>query len=337
MLTVHKENGIMPIEHEELSESAKEVLKNLYAENTRRAYKSDLKDFHKYLNEIGKTPEDVTSNTIINYLDRLKQEGKKYSTIQRHLVAIRSIYKQYGEKLTEEMRAKGNKDFVYINPASTDSVKNYMKSLRRTIGTAQKQKRPATKRIMHALLNEIDGNRMIDIRNRALLALGYAGAFRRSELANLKVKHIEWDTEGIYITVQKSKTDQEAKGIRKYIYYGEKAKYCPVRLLETWLKTAGITEGYVFRQVTKGGRVLEKPITDRTVYNVVQDVAEKAGLPKKEFGGHSLRAGLITQLANDETEERDIMRHSGHKSIEVMRRYIREVDIKKKSPTKGIL
>jgi integrase len=216
------------------------------------------------------------------------------------------------------------------------SQQNSVKALRKTIGVAQKQKRPATKRIMNALLSEIQGDRLIDIRNRALLAIGYAGAFRRSELAALNVEDIEQDSEGVYIIVRKSKTDQEGQGMKKFIYYGEKASQCPVRLLEAWIRAAEIKEGALFRRVNKGGRVGDR-MSDKAIYNVVKDTARKAGFDEREFGGHSLRAGLITQLADDGVEERDIMRHSGHKSVEIMRRYIREVDTKKKSPTKGIL
>jgi site-specific recombinase XerD len=336
MLDLYKKNEITLNEHEGLSQSAKDVLKHLHAGNTLRAYKSDFRDFSKYLDSIGKHPEDVTSTTIINYLDSLKEKGRKYSTIQRRLVAIRAIYKEYGQMMEQEAQAKGETDFVYHNPASTDRVKRWVKALRKTIGVAQKQKRPATKRIMNALLSEIQGDRLIDIRNRALLAIGYAGAFRRSELAALNVEDIEQDSEGVYIIVRKSKTDQEGQGMKKFIYYGEKASQCPVRLLEAWIRAAEIKEGALFRRVNKGGRVGDR-MSDKAIYNVVKDTARKAGFDEREFGGHSLRAGLITQLADDGVEERDIMRHSGHKSVEIMRRYIREVDTKKKSPTKGIL
>lgn len=336
MLSPYQKNEIMLTENEGLTRSAMDVFKNLHAGNTLRAYESDFRDFSKYLDSIGKHPEDVTGTTIINYLDSLKEKGRKYSTIQRRLVAIRAVYKEYGQMMEQEAQARGNKEFVYHNPASTDRVKGWMKALRKTIGIAQKQKRPATKRIMNAFLSEMEGDRLIDIRNRALLVIGYAGAFRRSELAALNVEDIERDNEGIYIIVRKGKTDQEGQGLKKFIYYGERASQCPVRLLDAWLRAAGITEGAVFRQVNKGGRVGNR-MSDKAIYNVVKEAAEKAGFDKSEFGGHSLRAGIITQLADDGVEERDIMRHSGHKSIAIMRRYIREVDIKKKSPTRGIL
>lgn len=336
MLTPYEKNEIMWPQQERLNESAKDVFRNIHAENTRRAYEADLKDFYKYLESIGKAPETVTSVTLINYFDKLREEGKKYSTIQRRLVAIRSIYKQYGEKLTKEMRANGHDSYVYLNPANTDEIKAWMKGLRKTIGTAQKQKKAATKRIMQALINEIEGDRLIDIRNRAILAIGYAGAFRRSEVAALDLKDIEWDSEGIYITVRKSKTDQEGQGLKKFIFYGEKASYCPVRLLEAWTRAAGITEGAIFRRIDKGGRIGGR-MSDRAVYNVIKKAAEAAGFDPEDFGGHSLRRGFISQAAEDGIEERDIMRHSGHKSVVIMRRYIEEVDVKKKSPTKGIL
>jgi site-specific recombinase XerD len=336
MLSNYQQNEIMLFDDEQLNQSAQEVFQNLHSKNTQRSYRSDLKSFLDYLEGKGKDPRAVTSNTIINYLDSLKEEGKKHATIQRKLVSIRSLYKQYGEHQEKEEHVKGNHDFVYHNPASTDRVKDWMKGLRKTIGVAQKQKRPATKRIMNTLIHEIEGNKLIDIRNRAILAIGYAGAFRRSELSALNIEDIEKDSEGIYIIVRKGKTDQEGQGLKKFIYYGDKASHCPVRLLEAWISEAGITNGALFRQVNKSGKVGNR-ISDTSIYNIIKKTVGKAGFDPNEFGGHSLRAGLITELADSGVEERDIMAHSGHKSTVVMRRYIREANIKKTSPTKGIL
>jgi site-specific recombinase XerD len=337
MLPTQPQKEIMLFDdNEELNQSALEVLENIHSKNTRRSYLSDLKNFLKYLEGKNKNPATVTANSLINYLDDLKENGKKHATIQRRLVSIRSLYKQYGEQQEREERANGNHDFTYHNPASTDRVKDWMKGLRKTIGVAQAQKRPATRRIMQTLINEIEGNRLIDFRNRAILAIGYAGASRRSELAALNIEDIERDSEGIYIIVRKGKTDQEGQGLKKFIYYGKKSSLCPVRLLEAWISKAGITEGAVFRQVNKGGMVGQR-MSDTSIYTVIKKTVAAAGFDPKEFGGHSLRAGLITQLADDGAEERDIMAHSGHKSVVIMRRYIREANIKKTSPTKGIL
>jgi integrase len=146
------------------------------------------------------------------------------------------------------------------------------------------------------------------------------------------------DDEGIYLIVRKGKTDQEGKGLKKFIYYGDKASHCPVRLLETWISKARITEPKeaLFRQVNKAGKVGNR-LSSTSIYKIIKDAVKKAGFNPDEFGGHSLRAGLITQLADAGVEEREIMAHSGHKSTEIMCRYIRESNIKKKSPTKGIL
>lgn len=335
MNPIHSQNEL-DLLNDGLTNSARSIFENLYSSNTKKAYKSDLKDFYSYLRQIGTEPESVTTNTIINYLDSLREKGRKYATIQRRLISIRSLYKQYGAALDREAQEKGT-EFVYQNPASTDKLKNWMRALRNTIGTAQTQKRAANKRLMQAIINEIDGNRLIDIRNRAILALGYAGAFRRSELAALNLEDIQHDSEGIYVSIRKSKTDQEGQGQTKYIYYGQDASYCPVRLLEKWIKAASIKTGPLFRNVNKGSKVGATQISDKAIYNVIRDAAKKAGFDQSEFGGHSLRRGLITQLADDGVEERDIMRHTGHKSTITMRRYIEEVDVKKKSPTKGIL
>lgn len=313
----------------EISQSAKEIFENVFAANTKRAYQSDWKDYLKWLSERGQEPHQADVNTILDYMVEQKEKGLKYSTIQRRLVSLRFFYQQFAEHLA-------NKGIGYNNPATSEQVKVFMKGLRKTIGTAPKQKRAANKRLMQSILNELSGDRLADIRNRALLALGYAGAFRRSELSKLNIEDIERDNDGIYVTVRKSKTDQDGKGLRKFIYYANDSKYCPVRLLENWIRSAGITEGALFRQIKKGGKIGGR-LSDTSIYNIVRDSAEKAGFDKAEFGGHSLRRGLITQLADDGAEERDIMRHTGHKSNVIMRRYIEEVDVKKKSPTRGIL
>lgn len=348
MLELYRKNEMSTHNQERLNDSAKEILKNLYSRNTHKAYKHDLEDFHKYLDHINKTVDEITPSIIINYLNCLREgnfdhnpkmkdtKPRKYATLQRRLISIRFLCRKYGEQRIAEEQEKGNSDFVYHNPSSSDQIRDWMKALKNTIGVKQKSKRAATKRIMNALLNEIQGNRLIDIRNRALLAIGYAGAFRRSEIAALKVEDLEYDSDGIYITLSRSKTDQEGKGHRKYIYYGEQARYCPVRLLDEWLRASRITEGALFRSVTKGGKIGKK-ISDTAIYYLIRDVAEKAGFDKTEFGGHSLRRGLVTQLADDGVEERNIMRHTGHTSPITVRRYIEEVDEKKKSPTKGIL
>ena len=322
--------------HQGLAQSAQEVFKNVFADNTRRAYKADLQDFYAYLDYHNISIDKVTDTTIINYLDCLRRgdlshnplandhRPRKYSTIQRRLIAIRFLFKEIAPRQN------------YYNPASTERLKHWIKGLRKTIGVAQKQKRAATKNIVRALLNEIDGNKLIDIRNRAIIAFSYAGAFRRSELATLNIEDLEFDNEGVYVTLRRSKTDQEGKGIRKYIYYADQASFCPVRLVMQWIKAANITHGALFRRISKGGKIGGR-ISDKAIYDIIRSLAEKAGFDPKEFGGHSLRRGLITQLAKDGVEERHIMSHTGHRSVLTVRRYIEETDVKKKSPTKGIL
>lgn len=328
---VEKEKALAS--RQDLNESAKEVFENIFAQNTHKAYKSDLRDFRAYLDHHGLTIDDVTDKTIINYLDCLRlgkidylddpdARPRKFATIQRRLISIRFLFKNY----------RPNKP----NPANAESVKQWIKGLRKTIGTAQKQKRAATKNIIRALLIEIDGNRLIDIRNRAIIALGYAGAFRRSELVQLDIDDLEFDNEGLYVTLRRSKTDQEGKGIRKYIYYADQSAFCPVRSVQRWIKAANVTHGALFRRISKGGKVGDR-ISDKAIYDIVRDTAKKAGFDQKEFGGHSLRRGLITQLAKNGVEERHIMAHTGHRSVLTVRSYIEDGNIKKKSPTKEVL
>ncbi|SEN30886.1 site-specific integrase [Lihuaxuella thermophila] len=332
-IEIVKNSHTLPVIQSELSEDAKEFIQSSQSENTRRAYRFDLRDFDNYLKERGIRGIQVTGTVIANYLSYLAKRGFKVSTIQRRLVAIRALYDRYGSRLIEEAKQRGE-HFEYHNPANSLVVRETMKGISRTLGVAPKQKRAATKEIVESLFKEM-GQELKDIRDQAIISLGFSGAFRRSELVALNAEDIKDDTDGIWVHLKRSKTDQEGRGMDKFIYYGEKASTCPVRLLKRWLKEAKITEGAVFRRFYRGGKIGGR-ISDKTVAEILKKAAENAGFDKDEFAGHSLRRGFITTAAKMGIEERVIMRHTGHKSIQIMRRYIEEADVKKNNPTKGL-
>lgn len=169
---------------------------------------------------------------------------------------------------------------------------------------------------------------LLGARDRALLLVGFAGAFRRSELVGLDLSDLEWRSEGVVITLRRSKTDQEGAGNRKGLAFGRHPETCPVRALSTWLEAASIVEGPIFRGVNRHGELLPGRLTDRQVARMVKKRAAEAGIAHTEaLAGHSLRAGLATSAAMAGVSERDIMRQTGHRSVGMVRRYIREGEL----------
>ncbi len=175
---------------------------------------------------------------------------------------------------------------------------------------------------------ELDGWRLsvgaCDLAALRMLLIGFAGAFRRSELASLTLDDIQFTHDGLVITLRRSKTDQEGEGFAKGIPYGSTPATCPVRALRAWLDAGGITTGPLFRAVWKGGaRLRLTPLNDRAIAEVVKRAAAAAGYDPTRFGGHSLRAGLVTTAAAAGVDERTIMEQTGHKTTTMVRRYMR--------------
>jgi integrase len=165
------------------------------------------------------------------------------------------------------------------------------------------------------------------VQSRALLLLGFAGAFRRSELVAIQVADLAWVNEGIVVTVRRSKTDQEGEGFAKGIPLGQLLETCPVRALRHWLRVAQISSGPVFRALTPQGRLLARPMPAYTVARVLQRSVEVLGLDPREYGGHSLRAGLVTAAAKAGVSERVLMAQTGHRDVRTLRRYIRDASL----------
>ena len=198
--------------------------------------------------------------------------------------------------------------------------------IRRSIGTAQVVKAPAVITDLKRMLSKVPNTR-VGLRDRALLLLGFASALRRSELVGLNVADLEFSSAGVVVTLRKSKTDQEQSGRRVAIPYGSSAATCPVRSLQAWLETARITgDGPVFRSLDRFQRVQPRRLSDRAVARIVKRRAAAVGLDPERYAGHSLRAGLATSAAAGGASERVIMAQTGHRSTDMVRRYIREGD-----------
>jgi integrase len=165
---------------------------------------------------------------------------------------------------------------------------------------------------------------MIGARDRALILLGFAGAFRRSELVGLDVEDCAFGKDGLTVTLRRSKTDQEGAGRRIGIPFGSNPETCPVRTMQTWIERAGIGAGPLFRSINRHGQVQPGRLSGIDVARVVKKLAQRAGLDAAKYAGHSLRAGHATSAAIAGASERSIMNQTGHRSVQMVRRYIRD-------------
>lgn len=209
------------------------------------------------------------------------------------------------------------------SPTSGGMVRNTLKSIKRTMGTASIQKAAALTDDIRAMVTATDAG-LIGARDRALILLGFAGAFRRSELVGLNVEDCAFGKDGLTITLRRSKTDQEGAGRKIGLPYGSNPETCPVRVLQAWIEQAILTTGPVFRSISRHGQVQGGRLSGIDVARVVKKLAERAGLDAAKYAGHSLRAGHATSAAIAGASERSIMNQTGHRSVQMVRRYIRD-------------
>jgi integrase len=231
----------------------------------------------------------------------------KPGSIQRRLNAIAEAHKAAGLE----------------SPTHSGLVRNTFKGIRRTLGTAPTQKAAALTQDICRMVAATDAG-LIGLRDRALLLLGFGGAFRRSELVGLNAEDCGFTKEGLTVTLRRSKTDQEGQGRKIGIPYGSCPETCPVRTVQEWIAQAGISSGPLFRSVSRHGQVQPGGLAGIDVARVVKKLAERAGLDAAKYAGHSLRAGHATAAAIAGASERSIMNQTGHRSAAMVRRYIRD-------------
>lgn len=275
---------------------------------TRRAYRSDFAGFTAWCDARGLVALPASSDTVAAFLAALATGGAKASTIGRKAAAVRHAHKLAGHE----------------PPTGVEAVKAVMRGIRREIGTAKAQKAPATADRIADMVRTIPDT-LTGKRDRALLLLGFAGAFRRSELVALTVADLIEAEGGIRVLIRHSKTDQEGQSQEIAIPVGGRLR--PVEAVRAWLDAAGITEGPVFRSVAKGGRVLAEALTDRSVANIVKAYAERAGFDGAAYAAHSLRAGFLTSAAESGASVFKMMEVSRHKSVDTLRGYVRRADL----------
>ena len=289
-----------------------ETLKNLKsskANNTLRAYKADFKDFALFCQNNGLNSMPSEPKIITIYLTHLSKSSK-FSTLKRRLASISVVHKLNGHYLDTK------------HPIITENLLG----IKRVKGTYQKAKKPILINDLKLIINAIlkDKNQKNRLKNKALLLIGFAGGFRRSELVAIDMEDIEFVNEGVKIFVKRSKTDQSGEGMTKGIPYFPNLDYCPVLSLKEWIEDSNIKSGKVF------------DMSDKNVALTIKKYAELAGLDKNKYAGHSLRSGFATSTAELGAEERSIMAMTGHKTTQMVRRYIKDASLFKNNPLNKI-
>jgi len=296
------------IQEQACAELAIHIKENAYsslAPSTRLIYRSDFYIFTQWCERMGLSRCPASPETVAGFITAQDLEGIKPATLIRRLAAIKKAHEAY----------------KYPTPTSDALVRAVMKGIKRNRGTAPAKKAAATAERLEQMVSYCIPT-TLGVRDKAILLLGFAGAFRRSELVSLTMKDIERTPEGIKVTIRKSKGDQEGKGQTIPILNG--TRFRVVDNLFIWLQQAGIKDGLVFRSVLKNGKVQNKPLSPRDVARIVKKYAGYAGFSKETFAGHSLRAGFITSGANAGADIYKLMEVSRHKKPETVMGYVRE-------------
>ena len=272
-------------------------LKNSKAVNTLKAYQSDFKDFTTFClkNRLSSIP--TQPKIIAIYITHLSKTSK-FSTLKRRIASISVIHKLKGH---------------YLDTKHPIIMEN-LHGIKRTLGSRQKAKKPILINDLKLIIKAIDKEK---IRDKALILLGFSGGFRRSELVNILHEDIEFVPEGIKILIKRSKTDQSGEGIIKAIPYFENQEFCPVLTLRD----------YINKKISKKNEDKIFEISDKSVALIIKKYAQKAGLDSSKYAGHSLRSGFATTAAEFGAEERNIMAMTGHKTTQMVRRYIQESNL----------
>ena len=289
-------------------------LKSSKSDNTLRAYKSDFKDFGLFCAKNGFISLPSEPKVISLYLTHLSTKDIKMSTLKRRLVSIGVIHKLKGH---------------YLDTKHPSIIENIM-GIKRRKGSSQKGKKPILISDLKILIKAIDKQKNDEIkklRDRTIILIGFSGGFRRNEIVSLNYDDLEFMPEGLKITLRRSKTDQYGEGTLKGLPYFDNPEYCPVLSIKKWLDFSKINTGPVFRRFNKGSKLSEKRLTDQTVALLIKQYLKLAGIDSRNFSGHSLRSGFATSAAESGAEERTIMAMTGHKSTEMVRRYIKEANL----------
>ena len=289
-------------------------LQNSKANNTVRAYKSDFNDFGIFCAQNGFRSLPSDPKIVSLYLTYLSTKNVKMSTLKRRLVSIGVIHKLKGH---------------YLDTKHPVIIENIM-GIKRRKGSLQKAKKPLLINSLKKIINVIDQEKKEEIkklRDRSIILIGFSGGFRRNEIVSIDYDDLDFVPEGLKISIRRSKTDQFGEGFTKALPYFDNSQYCPVVSLKKLLDLSKINTGPVFRRFIKGSKLSEYRLTDQTVALLIKKYINLAGIDSRNYSGHSLRSGFATSAADSGVEERNIMAMTGHKSAEMVRRYIKDANL----------
>lgn len=289
---------------------------------TLRAYRADWQAFAAWCGSKGKDPLPAPAELVAWYLVELATAGRAYSTIKRALASLAVVYTQAG----------------HASPRPAPVVRDTMRGIAKSIKVAPRRAKaaitvPELRRMIVALEN--GQSVMAAIRDRAILAFGFAGGFRRSEISALDLADVKETEQGLEATIRTSKTDPEGTGRLVGVPYGSDRFTCPVRAVQTWLRARGPREGALFVQITRGGQQADR-MSPRAVGESVKRACARAGLDPARYGGHSLRAGLCTAAAQAGKSAASIMAQTGHRSAAMVMRYVRAAGLWDDNAASGI-
>ena len=289
-------------------------LQNSKANNTIRAYKSDFKDFGLFCAQSGFKSLPSEPKVVSLYLTHLSTKNVKMSTLKRRLVSIGVIHKLKGH---------------YLDTKHPSIIENIM-GIKRRKGSIQKGKKPLLINNLKKIIDVIDQSNDEEIkkfRDRSIILIGFSGGFRRNEIVSLDYNDLDFVSEGVKINIKRSKTDQLGEGLVKALPYFDNTRYCPVISLKRWIEVSNVSSDSLFRRFSKGSKLTKNRLTDQTVALLLKKYLKLAGIESKNYSGHSLRSGFATSAAESGAEERSIMAMTGHKSTEMVRRYIKEANL----------
>lgn len=304
-MSIIKSPSIVNFVTQQNKDQARDYAFSSRAKNTKRAYKVDWQEFCAWCTQNQLESLPASPLTVGLYLSA-KATTLKVSTLNRKLTAIRQAH------------YAAQQPFDSKHPA----IREIWNGIKRTYGVEQQGKQPLLTDDLKKIIQSM-GTSLQDLRNKALLLIGFSGAFRRSELIGLNVEDITYQPEGLTILLRRSKTDQEQKGYLKGIPFGHHTETCAVRALKQWLDVSKICSGPIFRKMQGKNLVSSLRLSDKAVSRIIKKSIVSIGISPKKYAGHSLRAGFATAAASAGVEERIIMAQTGHKRVDTLRKYIR--------------
>ncbi|MEM7690970.1 MAG: tyrosine-type recombinase/integrase [Pseudomonadota bacterium] len=303
-----KETALAQIELNQAMAAAKRYAEKSRSDATWRAYRNDWRQFDTWCRGVGVPSLPATAETISMFLASQADTGLSPSTLTRRLAAIRLVHLGAG----------------HVSAHNALTVTEVMRGIRRNWGKSPAKKKAAIDEDIKKMADAVEPETRKGIRDRALLLFGFAGAFRRSELVRLNTWDLDERSEGLKVTIAKSKTDQEGFGQSIGVLRVENSPYCPVQAVKDWVTVAGIEKGALFRRMFRGDSVGQTRLSSQSISLVVKDLAYRAGLNPGDYAGHSLRSGFLTSAAQQNASIFKMADQSRHTSLDVLRGYVRE-------------